>query len=106
MRKHHIIINSLAYRKLEEILLHISLESPKNALEIIEEIEKSIMSLKLLPESFPTIPEKINYKKYQVRHLFCKKSFRIIYTIRGNEVRILDIRHAAQDRILTGDLLN
>ncbi len=100
MKKHHIIFNQSVYKKLEDIFSYIAEDSPNTALDVLDEIEKRIMSLELMPERFPLVPEKITYKKYQVRHFFCKKSFRIIYTIRGNEVRILDVRHGAQDGIL------
>jgi plasmid stabilization system protein ParE len=96
MKKYHIAINPSVYKKLEDIFSYIALDAPQTALEVIDEIEKQIMSLEKMPERFALIPEKISYKNYQIRHFFCKKSFRIIYTIYGNEVRILDVRHAAQ----------
>ena len=76
MKKHHITINPSVYKKLEEIFSHIALESLKTTLDIIYDIEKNIMSLETMPERFTLIPEKITYKTYQIRHLFCKKSFR------------------------------
>lgn len=104
MKKHHITINPSVYKKLEEIFSYIASESPSTALKIIDEIEEKIMSLESMPERFAVIPEKISYKNYQIRHFFCKKSFRIIYTICGNEVRILDVRHTAQDYFVVGDI--
>ena len=97
MKKYHIIFNSSVYKKLENIFYYIALESPKIAADIINGIEKQIMSLEYAPERFVIVPEKIIYKKYQVRHFFYKKSFRIIYTVYDDIVRILDIRHSAQD---------
>lgn len=104
MKKYHITLNSSIYPKLEEIFSYIAIESPKSAIDVIDDIEKQIMSLESMPERFATIPEKITYKNYQIRHLFCKKSFRIIYTIFGNEVRILDIRHGAQNFLSANDI--
>jgi plasmid stabilization system protein ParE len=78
---------------------YIAIESPKTALIIIDGIEKQIMLLDFAPERFPVIPEKIFYKNYQIRHFFYKKSFRIIYAVYDDIVRILDIRHGAQDYV-------
>lgn len=97
MKKYSITINPSAYLKLEEIFDYIALQSPKIALDIIKGIEKQIMSLEKIPERFSIVPEKISYKTYQVRHFFYKKSFRIIYVVSDLEVRILDVRHSAQD---------
>jgi plasmid stabilization system protein ParE len=99
MKKYHIILNPSVYQKLENIFSHIAIESPKLAIEIIDGIEKAIMSLSDMPERFTIVPEKIIYKNYQVRHFFYKRSFRIIYTIDNDMVRILDVRHGAQDYI-------
>lgn len=96
MKKYHITLNPSAYRKLEEIFLYIAAESKQTALDVIDEIEKRIMSLATMPQRFALVPEKITYKNYKIRHFFCKKSFRIIYVIIGDEVRILDVRHAKQ----------
>ncbi|MFT7087803.1 MAG: plasmid stabilization system protein ParE [Rickettsiales bacterium] len=104
MKKYRIIFNTSIYPKLENIFDYIALESPKIAIDIIDGIEKQIMSLNSLPERFPIIPEKIFYKDYQVRHFFYKKSFRVIYTIYANNIRILDIRHGAQSYIFENDI--
>jgi len=100
MKKYQVIFNPSVYSSLKDIFAYIALESKQIAIQIIDGIEKQIMSLELMPERFPIIPEKINYKNYQVRHLFYKKSFRIIYVIFGDEVRILDVRHSARNYIL------
>lgn len=106
MQKYHIIFNPSAFKKLDEIFSYISLESPKIAADVLKEIERKIMSLQSMPERFAIIPEKITYKNYQVRHFFCKKSFRVIYAIHKNEVRILDVRHAAQKLLSMNDWSN
>ncbi len=100
MKKYHIVFNPSVYSNLEDIFAYITIESKPVAIKIIDGIEKRIMSLELMPERFPIIPEKINYKNYQVRHFFYKKSFRIIYVICKDEVRILDVRHSARNYIL------
>lgn len=97
MNKYKIIFNSSVLQKLEDIFVHLAHESPSLADNIINGIEKQITSLTSFPKRFPIIPEPVSYKNYEVRHLFYKKSFRIIYAIHNNEIRILDIRHSAQD---------
>lgn len=102
MKKYHVTINPSVYKKLDEIFSYIALESPKIAVDLLDEIEERIMSLESIPERFAAIPENVIYKSYKLRHLFCKK-FRIIYAIRENEVRILDIRHGAQKFLSAND---
>jgi plasmid stabilization system protein ParE len=80
------------------------LESPKIAADILDGMEKHIKSLESMPRRFPTVPEKINYKNYSIHHFFYKKSFRVIYTIYGDTVRILDVRHSARDYVLESDV--
>lgn len=104
MKKYHIVFNSKIYTKLENIFSYIALESVKTANDIINGIEKQIISLEEFPERFPLTPEKTNYKNYQTRHFFYKRTFRIIYVVRKTEVRILDIRHGAQDYLKKEDL--
>ncbi len=106
MKKHHIIFNDLAYLKLKNISFYIAFESPQVARDIVVGIQQLIDSLELMPERFSSIPEKISYKSYQVRHCFYKRSFRIIYVIEKDIVRILDIRHSAQNSISTTNLIH
>ncbi len=102
MKKYHITFNPSLYKKLDAIFSHIALESPKIAVDLLDEIEERIMSLESMPERFAAIPENIIYNSYQLRHFFCKK-FRIIYAIRESEVRILDIRHGTQNFLSAND---
>jgi plasmid stabilization system protein ParE len=104
MKKYHITLNPSVYKKLEGIFSYIAAESPKSALAVLDEIEKQIISLESMPERFALVPENITYKNYQVRHFFCKKSFRVIYAINKNEVRVIDVRHAAQSFLSENDV--
>ncbi|MBP7709576.1 MAG: type II toxin-antitoxin system RelE/ParE family toxin [Rickettsiales bacterium] len=106
MKKHHVTLNPSVYQKLEKIFSYIAAESPQTAIEVLDEIEQKIMSLESLPKRFALAPENITYKNHQVRHFFCKKSFRVIYAINKNEVRILDVRHAAQNPLSANDVFS
>ena len=103
-KKYKVILNQSALSKLEEILDFISIDSPKRSISVINEIIRRINSLESMPERFPAIQENIKYKTYQIRHFYCKNSFRVIYTIREDEVRILCIRHGAQKNLTIFDI--
>lgn len=102
MKKYHVTINPSVYKKLDEIFSYIALESPKIAVDLLDGIEERVMSLESMPERFATILENITHKPRRLHHCFYKK-FRIIYAIRDNEVRILDIRHGAQNFLSAND---
>ena len=105
MKKYKIILGTKIFSKLENILDYIANDSPKVAIDIIDGIQSQINSLTTMPERFPVVPENISYKNHiKIRHCFYKKSFRIIYLIHQDKVRILDIRHSMQDKINYGDI--
>lgn len=106
MKEYQIIFSSFVPEKLKNILDYIAIESPENAFDVVDGITKQIRSLSVMPARFPLVPENISYKNYPLHHCFYKKSFRIIYTIHKdkNIVRILDVRHSAQDYFLGTEL--
>ena len=65
-------------------------------------IMKSIQSLSNFPKRCPIAPESYKINKNHskiIRHFIYKKSFRIIFTIVQNEVRILSIKHGARNHV-------
>ena len=62
-------------------------------------IMDAINSLTEFPNRCPIAPENSSFKKNSemiIRHFIYKKSFRIIFTIVKNQVRILSVKHGAR----------
>lgn len=70
------------------------------ALKWLDGITDAINSLSEFPERFAVAPENSVYaargSKIVIRNLIYKKSFRVIFAVVGNEVRVLSIRHSAR----------
>jgi toxin ParE1/3/4 len=72
---------------------------PITALKWLDGIIGAIQSLSTFPERCSVAHEDFYFKKsYEttIRHFIYKKSFRIIFTIKKNEVRILSVKHGAR----------
>lgn len=73
--------------------------SPINANQWLDGIIKAIKSLEKFPSRCAIAPENYYVKKDAkiiIRHFIYKKTFRIIFTIVKNEVRILNVKHSAR----------
>jgi plasmid stabilization system protein ParE len=97
--KHHKIITpDWIEAELSQQFEYIAIEQkdPVLAQEWLEGIEKAIASLAEFPGRCSIAPENSDNSKTTIRHLIYKKSFRIIFTIVKNEVKILNVRHSSQ----------
>ena len=77
----------------------ITQQQPLIALEWLDGIIKAIQSLEEFPNRCAIAPENEYLEqdlKTEIRHLIYKKSFRVIFIVRKNEVRILNVKHAAR----------
>ncbi len=73
--------------------------APSIAAQWLEGIFEAIESLSRFPARCPIAPENLYVQKDSniiIRHLIYKKSFRVIFTIVKNEVRILSAKHSAR----------
>lgn len=104
MKEYKIILNSRVEKKLFDIFEYILLnQSRKEAELLLLNIEQSIFSLKTFPRRFAKINENLSFSNYEVRNIF-SNSFRIIYVILCDSVRILDIRHSAMEPLSKNDI--
>lgn len=95
MAKHYsVLIEEPAYNDLRNILVHIARDSVTVAQKIHGELLEQMRSLESLPERHQVL---VVVRGYEVRHLVFKKVFRILYTVRGNEVHILHCLRSEQD---------
>ncbi len=98
--KHHkILIPNSVKNALQKQVEYIAFDqkNPAEALKWLDGIIDAIQSLEKFPERCAIALENYYIKSGQeilVRHLIYKKSFRVIFTIVKNEVRILSVRHS------------
>ncbi len=99
MTKHHkVFIPDSVKVSLQKQMDYISIEQqePLIAAKWLDGIVKAIQSLSKFPDRCPIAPENSCIDKFVIRHLIYKKSFRVIFTVVKNEVRILSVRHGAR----------
>jgi plasmid stabilization system protein ParE len=73
--------------------------APSIATQWLDGIFEAIESLSQFPDRCSIAPENFYVKKDSnivIRHLIYKKSFRVIFTVVKNEVRILSAKHATR----------
>lgn len=85
-KKYSVIVEDRAYNDLRDIFIYIAKDSPLIADKIYDELLEQMHSLEEFPKKHQVI---IIVRDHEIRHLVFKKGFRILYTIRGNEVHIL-----------------
>lgn len=72
---------------------------PLVAMEWLEGIIEAIKSLAEFPHRYALAPENELLganSEVEIRHLIYKKTFRVIFLVKNNEVRILRAKHAAR----------
>jgi plasmid stabilization system protein ParE len=95
MKSYQIIWDVKARESLKEITLYIKEESPTAAKKVRTEILKLAASLATLPDRFSTEPYLENKgKEYRSVTIW---SYKIIYRVGENEVRILEIIHTSRN---------
>ena len=78
---------------MEEIRATIARNSPRNAERFIARIKKVVQNLKRFPES----GEVLQYREGERLREIYLGSYRIIFRVRENSVRIIAVIHAARD---------
>lgn len=99
--KHHkILIPNSVKISLRKQVDFIAIESGQLlALKWLDGIIEAIQSLAEFPERCAIAPENEYLGQdstVEIRHLIYKKSFRVIFIVRKNEIRILSVKHASR----------
>jgi len=93
---------NVAENDLIEIIEYISIDSPPNALKILQQINKMVSSLYSLPERGRVVPELQDQGILTYREIVIPP-WRIIYRISDNDVyvlTVLDARRNVEDILL------
>ena len=83
---------------LKSICDYIALESPKNALTWLERLESKLERIGEFPEAHPLARENADHKIELRQMMFGKgrNKYRVIFTVKENDVVVLDIRHGTR----------
>ncbi len=88
--KYNVVWAYVAEKDLQNIVEYIAEESPRNALNILDEIGQKASDLRLLPERGRIVPELQDQGILQYRELIVSP-WRLIYRISGLEVFVLSV---------------
>jgi len=99
MTKFHVIIQPPAAAEMDEACLWIAEHNPDAAVKWFLGLQEAIQGLATFPERCPLAPESDAFKE-EIRQLIYGRRtgrYRIFFTIRGDSVRILHVRHGARN---------
>jgi plasmid stabilization system protein ParE len=99
---YHIVWAAVAERDLKEIIAFIAIDSPANALKILQKIKRSASSPYTSPERGRVVPELRNQGILTYRELVAPP-WRIVYRISAQDVyvlSVLDSRRNVEDILL------
>jgi|SRR5688500_1942644 len=102
MKLYHVIWDTRAKESLKAVILYVKEESPTAAKKVRSEILKLTASLKKMPERFSTEPY-LEHKGNEYRSVV-KWSYKILYRVNENEVRILEIVHTSRNTTVVEDI--
>ena len=97
--KYKVVLTQRVARHLQEMGDYIAADNPQRAISWLEEVEIKIMKLDCFPESYPFARENDNHN-IELRQLVFGRGrykYRVIFTVRVDDVVVLDIRHASRE---------
>lgn len=107
MSRHHVRVLARAWRDLDEILGHVATRSPDGAARLLDRFEAEMSRLEANPFASALAPEAEAVGE-AVRHAFFRtragRTYRALFLIVGDEIRVLRVRGPGQAPISTDDL--
>lgn len=97
--EYRVVLTERFARHLQEMGDYIAADNPSRAVTWLEEVEAKVMKLDYFPESHPYARENDGHDA-ELRQLVFGRGrykYRVIFTVRKDEVVVLDIRHASRD---------
>jgi plasmid stabilization system protein ParE len=101
-KRYRVIWDTRAKESLKSIILYIKEESPAAARKVRSELLKLTASLNKMPERFSMEPY-LEHKGNEYRSI-AKWSYKIIYRVAEEEVRILEIIHTRRNTTVIKDI--
>ena len=103
MKRWNVIVELPARRDIADAHLWLMEREPDAAERWFNSIYDTIGSLEIFPERCPLAPESKSFKQ-GIREIFHgrrQNKYRILFTVSGNEVHVLHVRHGA--RLASGE---
>lgn len=97
---HRIRYLSPAFEDIGKICAYLARHSPAYAPRWVDRMENAVRSLRHMPHRCPLAPED-EFFPMEIRQLRFD-SYRVLFTIAGDEVRIINILHSARDTLPDG----
>jgi plasmid stabilization system protein ParE len=96
--KYAVIVQPPARLDIESAYLYIRDRAPLATERWLEGIEKAILSLDQFPRRCPLAPESKEFPEEIRQMLYGRRTgkYRVLFVIRGQEVRVLHVRHGAR----------
>jgi plasmid stabilization system protein ParE len=104
--KYSVIIETRASRDIDEASGWIAERSPESAERWFNAVEAKIYSLANFPKRCPKAREDGQFR-YELWHLVFGRRhgrYRIIFTVRGNAVHVLHVRHGAKPAMTRAEI--
>jgi len=104
MKRRNVIVELPAQRDIAEAHLRLAEQTPDAADRWFDAIYDTIGSLEIFPERAPLAPESefFNVEIREIFHGHRQHKYRILFTVSGNEVHVLHVRHGA--RLALGEI--
>ena len=98
MKRWNVIVELPAQQDIAEAHLWLAEQSPAAADRWFDTIYETIGSLEIFPERAPLAPESefLNVEIREIFHGRRQHKYRILFTVRENEVHVLHVRHGAR----------
>ena len=100
MTRYHVELDPRAVEDIDNVLDWLAQEAPHKLGEWFEALEVEIQSLETMPQRCPLAPEHRRWEsELELRQLLFDRYpsvYRIIFTIKGTVVRVLQVRHGAR----------
>lgn len=98
MKHFKVVLTPNAQDDIRKAFAWIEEEDPIHAEEWIREVQARIVGLEILPESHAIAPEREAFER-DIRQLLVGRGtpWRVFFTIDGNQVQVLHVRHGRQD---------
>lgn len=107
MTRYAVELDSRAIEDIDNAVTWLSEQAPHKVAEWFHALESEIQSLESLPQRCPLAPENGRWEtELELRQLLFDRypsTYRIIFTILGDTVRVLQIRHGARRFIFESD---
>jgi plasmid stabilization system protein ParE len=105
--RYQVVIDPRAEEDIEQALNWLKEQAPHKVEEWFDSLESEILSLQTIPERCPLAPENGRWEpELEIRQLLFDRypsTYRILFTILGKTVRILQIRHGARRYLFESD---